>query len=398
MLNQAAPIARDRSLLPTLIALSMIGPLALNIFLPSLIHMEYALNTTYATVQLTISVFLATIAVATLAVGPLSDRYGRRPVALYGTLVFAIGSGLCLVAPTIEFLIAARVIQALGACVGLIIVRAIVRDVYDRDSSASMIGYVTMGMAVAPMVAPAIGGFLDTLFGWRSTFGLVMFFSLLVLFICFFKLPETNQHKSGSIPTRQLLESWKSVLMSKPFLLYAGAITSASCQYFAFIGGGAYICATFLNMTTTEYGLYFTIVAVGYICGNFLSGRYASRAGIYKMMLYGSLVSGLAIIAMTLLFVLGFDHPISLFGPMAIIAVGNGMMIPSASAGAVSVQPKLAGATSGIIGTLQVGTGALIGAIVGRLLVSIGEIEVFTVTLCICATLSLVLTRASRQY
>lgn len=398
MSDLSRQIKSDRAFLPTLIAVSMIGPLALNMFLPSLVHMEEALNTTYAMVQLTITLFLATMAVATLAVGPLSDRFGRRPVVLYGTGIFVAGTVFCLIAPTIETLIGARIIQSVGACVGIIIARAIVRDVYSRDESASMIGYVTMGMAVAPMIAPAIGGYLDSWYGWRATFAFLLVFGALVFAMSYRNLPETNRHPTRSIPLKELMESWRQVLLSRPFLVYAGAVTFASCQYFAFIGGGPYICNVFLEMSATEYGLYFAMIAGGYICGNFTSGRFAARAGVFRMMIAGSTIAGVAIVAMTVVFLLDVFHPLSLFGPMFFVALGNGMLIPSASAGAVSVRPDLSGAASGITGTLQVGTGALIGAVIGSLLNSTNQVEVFTIPLCLCAAISLALTLMSRRY
>src|SRR5215213_3056608 len=161
----AQPIVKP-GFIALLIAVSAVSPLGINMYLPSMPSMARSLGVDFTTIQLTLSLYLGAMALGQLIIGPLSDRLGRRPVLLIGLLTFVAGSVICLSAQSIGVLIFGRIVQALGGCAGITLSRAIVRDLYDRDHVASMLGYVTMGMAVAPMVAPTIGGVLETLYGW----------------------------------------------------------------------------------------------------------------------------------------------------------------------------------------------------------------------------------------
>ena len=160
-------IMPDKPPLLILVLATAVGPMAINIFLPSMPRLEVDLSTSYAMVQLTLSLYLVGLAVAQLAYGPLSDRYGRRPLMITGVCIFLVGTVICIVAPSITILIIGRVLQAIGGCAGVVLGRAIVRDMYDRDKSASMLAYITMSMVVAPMLSPTIGGLIDEYYGWR---------------------------------------------------------------------------------------------------------------------------------------------------------------------------------------------------------------------------------------
>ncbi|MEP3304584.1 MAG: MFS transporter, partial [Roseibium sp.] len=193
----------------------------MNIFLPSLAGMVEAFDTTTATVQLTMSVYFAAVALAQIFLGPLSDRYGRRPVILAGMALYVVGSVLCLLAPTIEILILARVVQAIGGCAGLSLGRAIVRDLYERDKAASMIGYVTMGMTVGPMLGPVFGGLLDESYGWQGGFYLMVGLGVVVLVASLFNLHETNHKRTSSGGLSGLWRNYRSLGRHKLFWAYA---------------------------------------------------------------------------------------------------------------------------------------------------------------------------------
>jgi DHA1 family bicyclomycin/chloramphenicol resistance-like MFS transporter len=362
--------ARKMPSIGILIAVSMLQPIGINMYIPSIPGMRVAFGTDATTIQLTISLYLLATALAMLVLGPLSDRLGRRPVMLGGLALFVVGSLVCVLAPNVWVLIAARVLQAIGASAGIALARAVVRDVYDREQSASMIGYVTMGMAVAPMVAPAIGGLLDESFGWRASFQAMTGFGVAVLAYAWVALDETNPRGGDSraaVPAKRLIASFGALLATRAFAVYAGVATVASMVFFAFIGGAPHVSTTLLKLTPSAYGAYFALIAIGYIIGNFFSGRYAARLGLRRMIHAGNVVS-LAGIAIAAAFALGeVLHPLAFFGPMLFLSVGNGLTLPSSIAGAVSVRPDLAGAAAGLTGSLQVGLGAVMTVVVGAL-------------------------------
>jgi MFS transporter, DHA1 family, multidrug resistance protein len=359
------PVRRPALLL--LVALAACGPFTLNILIPSMPRLATDFSTEYSTAQLILTVYLVGIAVSQLIYGPVSDRLGRRPALMAGLTLFAVGSGLSLLADSIEVLILARAIQALGASAGMSLGRAMVRDVWGREQSASVIGYITMGMAVAPMVAPALGGYIEIWFGWRTSLAVVGVYAALLFAWAAWALPETL-HVAADSPKQSLaLRSYMRLLGSPLFLAYSFGSAFASATFFAFLGGAPYITIQLMGLPASEYGLYFILVSVGYILGNFLAGRFSVRVGIDRMAIAGAAlaVGGGALLAAG--FLGGPLSPLLLFGSMAIIAIGNGMSLPNGVAGAISVDVNLAGTASGLSGFLQMGLGGAASQLVGLL-------------------------------
>ncbi|SUA99771.1 Sulfonamide resistance protein [Pannonibacter phragmitetus] len=351
-----------------LIAISTISPLAMNIYLPSLPGMIKALESTAAEVQLTMSLYLAAVGLSQLVLGPISDRYGRRPVVVTGMAVFVIGTLICLAAATVETVIFGRIVQAAGGCSGLVLGRAIVRDLYEREQAASMIGYVTMGLAVGPMLAPAMGGALDGVAGWKGGFYLMLAIGIAVTLAAWACLHETHHDRSQTTSLRSLLASYRALSRERLFWAYACTSMFTSAVYFAFLGGAPFIASQVLGMTPLTMGLYFMMVAGGYIAGNGLSGRFAARIGVLRMVTIGSLMPVITVVLAAALFGAGIYHPFSLFLPMCILGLGNGICLPSALSGAISVRPDLAGAASGLAGSMQIGLGAGVSALVAWML------------------------------
>ncbi len=350
-----------------LIAMSAIGPIALNIFIPSMPGLQATFATDYATVQLTLTFYLASLAVSQLFLGPFSDRFGRRPVFLAGMVVYIASSIACVFAGTIDQLIVGRIFQAAGGCAGIVLARAIVRDVYERDKAASMIGYVTMAMVVAPMLSPAVGGVLDQWAGWQSGFYVVTVLGVLLLAFAWNQLPETNHERAVSAGFARLARNCGTLLREPLFLGYAFNSAFGSCIFFSFLAGAPYITTEVMGGTPAQYGFYFIMVSLGYMFGNFLSGRFAQRAGVDRMVTSGTLIAlgGLAVlIAFT---VLDIREPYAIFLPMGLVAISNGLNIPSATAGAISVRPEFTGAGAGLSGFFQLGFGALATIVVGAL-------------------------------
>lgn len=351
--------------LATLVIAASVGPLAMNIFLPSLPGMARYFSVDYGLVQLAVSLYLASTAVLQLVIGPASDRFGRRPVLLGCFVIFLAATLAAIFAPNIHLLLLCRLLQGFAAA-GIVLSRAIVRDTVETADTASKIGYITMGMSVTPMIGPLIGGLLDEWYGWQSTFWLVFAFGLLALIVVYLDLGETNDHRSASL--RQQLHSYPELLGSSRFWGYTATATLTSGAFFAFLGGGPYVATEILRLTPSQYGLYFGIISIGYMLGNFISGRYSRGIGMNWMMLWGGAVSTIGVTISLGLFLSGIIHPLSLFGPAALVGIGNGMSLPNANAGIVSVKPHLAGSASGLGGALTIGGGAALSALAASML------------------------------
>lgn len=348
-----------------LVIMAAVSPLAINIFVPSMPSISKDLGSPYATVQLGLSLYLLMTAMVSLIVGPISDKIGRRPVILAAFLVFLVGTAMCIFAESAWMFLAGRVIQT-SSSAGMVLSRAIVRDVYPREKSASMIGYVVMGMAIAPMIGPAIGGYIDSVAGWRWSFALLGAFGAIALISTWVSLPETNTFAGQSASDQK--RAYKIILTMPLFWLYVASASLASAVFFGFLGGGPAVSSVYFEQTPFEYGLYFSLCAIGYATGNGIAGKYSETVGVSKMMSVGALVTLLGPLLSLCLFVVYADPaPWMLFVPLSLVGLGNGMTLPNVTAATISLKPEVAGAASGMLGTLQIGGGAVasvIGAIV----------------------------------
>jgi DHA1 family bicyclomycin/chloramphenicol resistance-like MFS transporter len=347
-----------------LVAISALGPLALNIFMPSMPGLARQFGVDYGMVQLTLTLYLIGLGVAQLIYGPLSDRYGRRPVLLCGLALYLVGSLLSTLAPSIAVLILGRMLQAIGGCSGLVLGRAIIRDLYDRERSAAMIGYVSMAMSLAPMLAPAIGGYLDTLFGWRASFAFCSLIGAVILGWVALALPETLAER-GSPGFGALLRSYAGLIRSPVFCGYALQTAFTSGVFFAFIAGAPFVVVTVLGLPPSSYGLWFVVVSLGYLAGNFLTGRFSVRFGIDRMIAAGAITGLLGITALAVTGWFGLLTLPAIFLPMAVVGLANGLTLPNGTAGAVSVNPRAAGTAAGLSGALQMLVGAGAAVVVG---------------------------------
>ena len=351
--------------LATLILMASVGPLALNIFLPSLPAMARHFQVDYSLIQLLLSLYMAALALMQLIMGPLSDRYGRRPILLVCFVLFCVSTLGALAAPDFGTMLVCRLIQSASAA-GLVLSRAIIRDTTATEDAATKLAYVTMGMSVTPMVAPFIGGYLDEHFGWQASFWFAFGFGLIATVIIWLDLAETNIHPSHSIGDQ--FRSYPELLTSPRFWGYTATATFSSAVFFAFLGGGPYISSEMLHLSPSQYGLYFSLVSLGYMFGNFLSGRFSKVWGMNWMMMAGTVVGVAGMLAATVLYPIMPMNPLWLFLPAAIVGVGNGMTLPSANTGIVSVRPHLAGSASGLGGALMVAGGAAAAELASSLL------------------------------
>ena len=351
-----------------LVLATAIGGLSLNIFIPSMPGLVRYFGTDIATVQLTLTLYLAGIAVGQLVYGPLSDHYGRRPLMLAGVGLYAVSALAASLAESIELLILARIAQAFGGCAGMVITRAVIRDVFDRDRAASVLGYVTMAMTIAPAMAPVLGGYLDLWFGWRAGLWVLAAYGAVLFAGCYFFQTETLKEPQPTIGVMPLLRSYQVLLRRPVFLGFAFGTGFSTACFFSFLAGAPYLMIEVLQRPPNDYGIWFVIVSVGYFVGNFLTGHLSARLGVDRMVKLGAglvLAGGIAMLAHALLFPLA---PAGIFIPAMMIAMGNGVGQPNGIAGAISVDPTRAGAASGIVGFMQMAFGALGTVAIGHTL------------------------------
>ena len=350
----------------TLICLSAIGALAMNIFLPSLPAMAETFDVTYAAATLSVTLFLAMNAVFQLFVGPLSDRFGRRPIVLASLIIFCFSSFGCILATSFEIFLVCRLLQSVVVA-GLVLSRAAIRDVHSQDQAASVIGYVTMGMAILPLIGPAVGGGLEVQFGWIASFWVLFGIGIFVFVLAYLDMGETNKHRTTSMVAQ--FQAYPELLSSRRFWGYCLTATFSAGAYFAYLGGAAYVGREIFSLSPAVLGFYLGAPAIGYIIGNGLSGKLSVAVGVNKMILTGTLITALGMLLCISLFLFTIPIPLSFFGCVSFMGIGNGMVLPNSTSGMMSVRPHLAGSASGIGGTINTAGGASIATATSAILI-----------------------------
>ncbi|PWK58561.1 DHA1 family bicyclomycin/chloramphenicol resistance-like MFS transporter [Silicimonas algicola] len=361
------PVVRflDRTTPPhilTLVLMAGLGAMNMSAFLPSLTHMAEHFDTSYQVMQLSVPLYLAVTAVIQVAIGPISDRYGRRMVTLVSQGIFVFAILGCLVAPNVESFLAFRMLSG-AVAVGLVLSRAIVRDMVSQDEAASMIGYVTMGMALVPMVAPMIGGALDEAFGWKAVFWFLLFAGVAIWALCLTDQGETSA--GGGVSFRKQVRDYPELLTSPRFWGYVFAAAFASGSFFAFLGAAPYVASEIFGLSSFWSGFCLGAPAIGYALGNYLSGRFSVRYGVNWMVKIGASIASAGLGVAFVLTAIGFDSAFLFFGFCTFVGLGNGMVIPNASAGMLSVRPHLAGTASGLGSAIMIGGGAALSVLSG---------------------------------
>jgi MFS transporter, DHA1 family, multidrug resistance protein len=363
----AAPPPRPaRPPLAILVAISTLQPFALNVLAPATPGLARALETDYATIQLTLTLYLLAVALTQLIVGPISDRIGRRPCVLAAIMMFMAGSVMGAFADTIPTLLAARIVQAMGGGTCFALSRAIVRDTASKNEAASLIGYITMAMVISPMVAPLVGGFLDANFGWRSVFVAMLGMAAPVALGAYLYLGETAGRFGEAASVKAMAAGFPVLMRSRAFVGYTLALSFTTASFFVFIAGAPYVVVEVMGRKPEVYGAFFMVNAAGYMAGNFVTGRFGERLGSERLIVVGTGLSVASVLIEVAFISLGPWTPATLFLPLALNAVGNGLTIPGGTALALSVRPELAGTAAGIVGATQLGLGALGSVIVGH--------------------------------
>ena len=346
---------------PSLALLSAITALAfcgLHMVVPALPLLVAVFTDMPAHVQLVVSLYLAGIAAGQLVYGPVSDRFGRRPVLLAGLAAFLVGTALCGAAWSLPALIAGRILQALGACSGIVLSRAMIRDVYEREAAARGLALVMMAMTLAPAISPALGAYLAEWFGWRAVFAVLGGLGGVVLVATVIWLGETNRQRVR-LDLAGMAGANLALLRSPAFVGFAvcGACTSAS--WFTFIASAPHILAEALRRPPSTYGLMILLPMATYMLGNAAAARFAPRFGSLRLLLAGRALAFAAALAMALW---AGSAPLSvwlLFVPIGLAEIGDGMSGPAVMAAALSIHPRLAGTASGLMGFLQMAAAAL---------------------------------------
>ena len=356
-------------LLLLLMAMTAIGPTTLNILVPALPQLSSKLHADVATLQLTVSLFLVGLAIAQLVMGPLSDRFGRRPVLLAGLALTVCASLLALVMSTVESLIVARIMQAVGASTGIVVGRAIIRDLFDKNRAASIIGLVATVMVIAPTLGPLIGGVLDTAFGWEAIFAFTGITSFAVLVWVALTLPETRGLNAPAGERQGFLRDFRDLSTNRKLWAYVLTAALGSGTFFVFLGGGPHVVVTLMGRSSAEYGVWFAISSLGYMAGNYTTSRLSTRTGIDPLIWWGIGFEAIGVGLATLLAATALSWgPVIVFLPQMIVSFGNGLLLPGAIGGAVSVRPQAAGTAAGIIGCGQMALGAAATQYAGTLL------------------------------
>ncbi len=347
-----------RLMLLMLVAMTGVAPISLYMLVPALPVLAATFKSDIQVAQMTVSLYMVGIACSQLIMGPLSDKFGRRPVLLAGLALMVAASLGASLAQTMPQLIAARFLQALGGASGMVISRAIIRDLYSRDRVGAMISLVIAVMMVAQMLSALAGGLLEVSFGWRAIFWFITASSLGVTLLIAVALPETRRARSESGGFRGDIGS---LLGNRAFVGYMLCQVLASQIIFVFAGGGPYIVVTQMGRTTAEYGAWFAATGFAFLLGNLLCVRFAPRHQLEKLIWFG-LALQLAGSLLNLAFSFaGINQtPGWLFGTQMIVMVANAFVMSNSAAGAISVRPEAAGTASGAMGFLQQGVGALI--------------------------------------
>jgi DHA1 family bicyclomycin/chloramphenicol resistance-like MFS transporter len=371
----------------TLILLTSVAVMSLNIFLPSLGGIAADFGVSFTMAALSISGFLLISAVLQMLMGPLSDRYGRRPVVLWGVAVFTLASLGCALAGDIWTFLLFRLGQG-GIVSGMVLSRAVVRDVYDPQDAAKRIAQIGAAMALAPLLGPALGGILDSLFGWRSVFALLALSGLGVFILCWFDLSETNTNRQASFAAQ--FRAYPLVLRSGLFWAYSGILVFSLGGFYAYLAGAPLVGEDILGLSTPMVGMLMGATAVGFMAGNLINTRLAVRTGVLRMIIYGRWVSMLGCLGAAVVLAMGLVNPFVIFVGAVFLGFGNGLTLPGANVGVMNVAPHLAGSASGLSGALGVVVGAILTPLVSSIVDGPNGAAILMLSMATCGALALI--------
>jgi MFS transporter, DHA1 family, multidrug resistance protein len=354
-----------------LASLTGLGPMSTDMYVPSLPAIGQALHAPTAQVQLTISSYLVGFATGQILYGPVSDRFGRKPVLLAALVIYGIGSVICATTQSIDALIASRFVQALGGAGAIVLARAVVRDLHSGVRAGRELSLMGSIQAFAPIMAPVIGGALQTAFGWRASFVLLVVIAALVGTATARLLPETlHKPTPGPFSFAGMARLYRSVIEHRSFLAYLGLMTTTFVGLYAWVSGASVIIQGVYGLSPLAFGLTYAVGSLGYMLGTSVAARSVMRLGLDHMIGLGTAIMAAGGLAMAVVTALGLANVVWLVLGMTTYLAGMGLAMPQTMAGALTPFPDRAGTASSLLGFSQQSFAAIgaaaIGAFLGR--------------------------------
>jgi MFS transporter, DHA1 family, multidrug resistance protein len=360
----------DTLALTALLALlTAVGPMSVDLYLPSLPELGRVFGASVPQVQLTLSGYLLCFAIGQIVFGPISDHVGRKPVLLAALSLYVAICLSCLFATSIEMLIALRCLQALGVAGAPVLARAIVRDLYQGVRAGRELARMGSITALAPVVAPSLGGVLQATFGWRASFLGMAALGLCAIILVVRLLPETmKQPPTHPMSLLSIIRGYGTFLRHRTFRIYLAIVSASYGGLFAWISGSSFVLQDLYGLSPLLFGLVFAAATLGYGLGTLLAARLVVRIGIDRTIVCGGVALAVGGLAMAAAIALGATSPAALAVPMALYLCGLGLAMPQSMAGALMPFPERAGAASSLLGFLQQATASAIGIVVGQML------------------------------
>lgn len=346
-----------------LVFISALGPMSMNGVLPANAAVMADLSVSYGQAQLVLTVFLISMLIFQLVSGALSDRLGRRTVMMGGLALFCAGGIICAMSQSIGWLLFGRFVQGAGGAVCISMPRTMVRDALPRDQAASAMGYLTTAMMVAPLVGPALGGWLTETVGWRWMYGLIAGASFLILLVAALRLVETRTARNPEAESYHFSYALKKLLSNRPFLAPMLVLTGSTGVYYVFLSGAPYVTINLYGYSPAEYGIWFACTGFGYMAGNLIAGKYSIKIGAERMVKLGMIPIFISTLLMWALS--PWQWAFALFIPAFFFALSNGICIPNLTSIGLGIKPEFAGTASGLLGVSQLGSGVILSSLLG---------------------------------
>jgi MFS transporter, DHA1 family, multidrug resistance protein len=358
----------DTIALTALLALlTAFGPVATDMYVPSMPDIGRSFGATASSVQLTLSAYLVAFAAGQVIYGPISDRFGRKPVLLGALVLFCIASLACAVASSIEMLIAARAFQALGGCGAIVLPRAVVRDLYAGDRAGRELSRMGAIMSFAPVIAPLIGAVVQAALGWHANFLIIVAVGLVATVIAWRSMPETLHHRSATpISIASILQSYRAITANRSFLAHLGIVACSYAGLFAWISGSPFVLQNLYGLSPVSFGIAFAVASIGSLTGGAIATSLVTRIGLDRTIGFGTLALAAGGLSMVAGQALNFAPIGSLVVSMVVYQIGLMLAMPQAIAGALSPFPDRAGTASSLVGVAQQVSAALLGTVVGH--------------------------------